>query len=222
MEYPDISLEESLWQKGISLVAGLDEVGRGPWAGPVVAGAVMLINKRQCIDGIRDSKKLPKSKRLVFYDEIIKVSEGYGLGIVSEEEIDNVGIAIAVKRAMELALVDLERRLSRKVQYLIIDGENVRSPKSYDCVKINFGDSLHYSIAASSVIAKVTRDRLMEEYAEDYPEYGFESNSGYGTKKHRDALNNYGVCKIHRKKYKPIARIINESSEIQKANWKYW
>jgi len=222
MKLPDVSLEKYYWGKGIDLIAGIDEVGRGPWAGPVVAGAVMIIDESQCVDGVRDSKKLTKRKRNDLSYAIIEASQGYGLGIVNEIEIESIGIANAVKKAMELATINLENKLGKTMQFLLIDGENVKTPSNYKCLKENFGDNLHYSIAASSIVAKVARDKIMEDYAEDFPEYGFELNSGYGTKKHRDALVEYGICKIHRKTYKPIKKLIEETTIEKKKDWRYW
>jgi len=222
MIYPDAKLEKSLWEKGIKYVAGIDEAGRGPWAGPVVAGIVIIKNENQCVVGVNDSKKISKKKREELYNKIVSNSLAYGVGVVENIEIDNIGLAQAVKKAMELAIVDCETRFGNRIDYLIIDGKSVKSPGNYQCYKVDKGDSLHYSIASASIIAKVYRDRLMGNFSKMYPEYMFEENVGYGTKKHRDAISKYGLCEIHRRSFKPIANIINSARQEEKGNWKYW
>ncbi len=204
MIYPDIKLEQDLWKKGYRYVVGLDEAGRGPLAGPVVAGAVVILNEDQVIQEVRDSKKMSEKKRDIAFEQIQKISTACGVGIVSAKEIDRLGIQKAVQRAMMIALEVVESKLGSKVDYIIADGQNILSIPRYKMEKMNKGDLLHYSISAGSVLAKVTRDRIMYEYAKKYPEYGFDSHVGYGTKMHMEALKMYGACEIHRRSFSPV------------------
>lgn len=208
MQIPDIVLEQSLWAQGFKHVVGIDEAGRGPLAGPVVAGAAIIHREDQMVVGVNDSKKMTEKRREEAYEKIVEVSSAFGYGIVDSKEIDKIGIAKAVQRAMQGALGMLTNKLGENPNFLIIDGGNVREIIGYEQRRINSGDSFHYSIAAGSVIAKVVRDRLMKEYAVKYPEYGFESHVGYGTKKHMDALNAVGPCDIHRRSFKPVAQLV--------------
>ena len=161
MIYPDIELEKDLWKKGLKIVVGIDEAGRGPLAGPVSAGAVVIQNKKQVVDIVRDSKKMTEKQRNEAYDLIKEKSTAYGVGVVDSKEIDRIGIQEAVKKAMILALVQVEKVLKAKAEYLIIDGLNVLPIIGYKMKKIKQGDLHHYSISAASVLAKVERDRLM-------------------------------------------------------------
>lgn len=208
---PDIELEKSLWRKGFINVAGLDEVGRGPLAGPVVAGAVIIHREDQFLEGVRDSKKMTEKKRDFFFEKIKDVVSGWGVGVVSSEDIDTLGISKAVLKAMQLALLDAENMIGKKSDYLIVDGPSVLKIPGYEMTRMKSGDLLHYSISAASVLAKVTRDRMMiEDYALKYPEYGFEKHVGYGTKFHMDALEKYGPCPIHRRSFSPIAKLLKK------------
>lgn len=204
MIYPDIKLEEELWKKGYKYVVGIDEAGRGPLAGPVVAGAVVIKDENQVVKDVRDSKKMSEKKRNFAFEEILKISTACGVGIVSAKDIDRLGIQKAVLKAMIIALEAVESKLGSKVDYIIADGQNILSIPKYKMEKMNKGDLLHYSISAGSVLAKVTRDSIMYEYAKKYPEYCFDSHVGYGTKKHMDALKEFGPCEIHRRSFKPI------------------
>jgi len=206
MVYPDIKLEEKLWKEGYKVVLGLDEAGRGPLAGPVVASGVVISDIKQVIPIVRDSKKMTEKQRNEAYDEIRKKSVAYGVGIVGSRDIDRLGIQRAVLEAMSIALEIVERKLNSKVDYIIADGENILSIPKYKMKKITKGDLLHYSISAASVLAKVTRDRIMYEYHTKYPVYGFDSHVGYGTKKHLEAISKYGICDIHRRSFKPIRK----------------
>jgi ribonuclease HII len=205
MNKPSIDLEKDLWIQGYKRVCGIDEVGRGPLAGPVVAGAVVIGSDDHFLDGVRDSKSMTEKRREYFFDEIKKNCLGWGIGIVESIELDELGISKAIQKAMVLAVGDLEKRMKEKVDFLIVDG-NVMKIGGYPMKKIILGDNFHYSISAASVIAKVARDRMMREYAKTYPNYGFEKHVGYGTKVHMDALKKYGPCEIHRKCFKPIAK----------------
>ena len=204
MIYPDTKLEEKLWNDGYDIVVGIDEVGRGPLAGPVAAGAVAFTKECEVIDGVRDSKTLSEKQRNELYEQIKESVKGYGVGMVNEKEIDEIGIQMAVLKAMTLALRQVEEMIGRKADYLLIDGTNVELVGEYPTMKMSKGDLHHYSISAASILAKVDRDNLMVEYSKKYPHYGFESNMGYGTKQHMDAIKKYGVCDIHRRSYKPV------------------
>ncbi len=185
------------------IVAGVDEVGRGPWAGPVVTSAVIL-DPLNIPEGINDSKKLSLSKREEIYNKLIEVAE-ISVGLAEVEEIDNLNILAATKLAMQRA-VD---KLKNKPQVILVDG-NQSFNYLAKVVPIIKGDAISLSIAAASIVAKVTRDRIMQEIAKEFPYYGFEKNVGYGTKSHQDGINKYGVTKYHRKSFKPIAKIINK------------
>ncbi|HKM20063.1 MAG TPA: ribonuclease HII [Candidatus Dojkabacteria bacterium] len=203
MKYPDTKLEEKLWQKGFRYVLGVDEAGRGPLAGPVVVGAVLIENTKQVVENVRDSKKMTKKQRKKAFVEIQEKSTAFGIGIVDAKEIDRVGIKEAVKEAMILAVSEVEKKIKKKVDYIISDGA-VYLLDDHKMMSISRGDLNHYSIAAASVLAKVTRDMIMEEYSKKYPNYGFEKHMGYGTKMHLDAISKHGICDIHRKSYEPI------------------
>lgn len=203
MKYPDTKLEEKLWQKGFRYVLGVDEAGRGPLAGPVVVGAVLIENPKQVVENVRDSKKMTKKQRKKAFVEIQEKSTAFGIGIVDAKEIDRVGIKEAVKEAMILAVSEVEKKIKKKVDYIISDGA-VYLLDDHKMMSISRGDLNHYSIAAASVLAKVTRDMIMEEYSKKYPNYGFEKHMGYGTKVHLDAISKHGICDIHRKSYEPI------------------
>ena len=204
MVYPTLDLEKKLWKKGFKIVVGIDEAGRGPLAGPVVAGCVCVTSKDQVVDIVRDSKKMTERQRNEAYDLIIKKSQGYGVGIVDAKRIDKVGIRQAVLEAMTKAVEETEKMLKQKAEYVIADG-GIMLIEGYDMESINKGDLNHYSIAAGSVLAKVTRDRIMNQYANQFPKYGFEKHVGYGTKLHMDMIKKYGACEIHRLSFAPFS-----------------
>lgn len=208
MIYPDIKLEQELWKEGYKYVVGLDEAGRGPLAGPVVAGAVVILGEDQVVSDVRDSKKMSQKKRELAFVEIQKVSSACGVGIVSASEIDTLGIQRAVQKAMMMAMEIVESKLGSKIDFVIADGENILSIPRYKMKKMNKGDLLHYSISAGSVLAKVTRDHIMYDYAKRFPEYGFDSHVGYGTKKHIEALEKFGACDIHRRSFNPVSKFL--------------
>ncbi len=186
--------EKKLRNKGITYIAGVDEVGRGPLAGPVVAAAVVLPGDFQLL-GINDSKKLSKKKRELFYQYITKYAIDYAVGIVDADEIDQINILQASKKAMYQAL----RKLNQ-VEHVLIDAVNLKQLEvPYD--SIIKGDQKSISIAAASIIAKVTRDDMMEKLHQQYPLYAFDQNSGYGTKQHLDAINGHGLTPYHRKSF---------------------
>ena len=196
--------ERNLWKKDIKLVAGIDEAGRGPLAGPVVA-AVAIFPPYKKIDGIKDSKQLSPSKREELFELINKEALDWGVGIVSERIIEEINILQATRLAMMKAIRDL------KIfpEFLLIDG-----PISLDVdisqKPIIRGDEQSFSIGAASIIAKVLRDRLMRKYHRLFPKYGFSENKGYPTPKHLDALGTYGPCPIHRRTYEPVQKLLWE------------
>lgn len=201
IKFPDLSLEITAG----GIVAGVDEAGRGPWAGPVVAGAVILNQNRLPI-GINDSKKLSAAKRESLYEEILQNSRT-GVGISTVEEIDSINILEATKLAMQRAVAMLG---DININLVLIDG-NKAPALAFPTQTVIGGDAKSLSIAAASIIAKVTRDRIMCELAQIHPEYSWENNSGYGTKKHIEALAQYGVTPHHRRSYKPIRELLEKN-----------
>ncbi len=201
-ESPNFEHELILYERGFHSIAGIDEAGRGPWAGPVTAGAVLLPLDENCVQalaGVRDSKQLSAKKRERLYEVIQEVAIDWQVAHVMPAEIDQMGILPATKKAMRMAV----EKLSLKVDALVIDA--VKFPKwKIEQVSLIKGDQRSLSIAAASIMAKVSRDRLMQDMENQYSGYGFGQHKGYGTKKHREALSVLGPCDIHRKSYKPI------------------
>ncbi len=194
-EFPTLKVEQILWENGVRYIAGIDEAGRGPLAGPVVAAAV-IFEPGTMIDQVRDSKQLRESQREALYEEIIQRCLAYGIGIVSPEEIDRINIRQATFKAMRMAL----GRMKLTPDYLLIDGEEL--PNSlYPQEAIVGGDRKSFTIAAASILAKVTRDRLMIEWHHKYPHYHFDRHKGYGTQLHREMILKYGPSPIHRKTF---------------------
>ncbi len=200
MVNPTLDLEKELWKKGYVNICGIDEVGRGPLAGPVVVGAVIVNNEEQFLEGVRDSKTMTEKKRDYFFDKIKDICP-WGIGIVDSVEIDDLGLTQAIQKAIRLALKDLKT----SPDYILLDG-GIPLLEDYEMEGIDKGDLLHYSISSASVLAKVTRDRIMREFAIKYPNYFFERHVGYGTKLHMEALEKFGPCEIHRRSFKPIAK----------------
>jgi ribonuclease HII len=208
---PSLKEEKKLWKKGIKRVVCLDEAGRGPLAGPVVAAAVSIIANCKLqiskFKDLKDSKKLTPKKREEFYKIITKNPQiKWGIGIVSEKIIDKINIKNAAELAMEKALKNLERKMKKKADFLIIDGNHISSKnlKSRSYKLIVKADEKVFSCALASILAKVTRDKIMERYSKKYPKYGFEIHKGYPTKFHLKMLKKYGPCKIHRKSFLPV------------------
>lgn len=199
-----LTYEKALYQKGFQAIAGIDEVGRGPLAGPVVAACVIL-PKGCTIKGLNDSKKIPKAKHEAIYQAIQKKALGIGLGIIDNHTIDQVNIYEATKLAMTAAINQLEGSVS-KPDYLLIDAMTLEVPIPQQA--IIKGDASSMSIAAASIVAKVTRDRLMLDYDKTFPGYGFAKNAGYGTKEHLQGLHQYGVTPMHRQSFEPIKSMI--------------
>ena len=195
--------EIELMDKGYSLIAGVDEVGRGPLAGPVVAAAC-IFDRDVDIVGIDDSKKLSEKKREQFFDEIKDKALAYGIGEASCEVIDEINILEATKLAMKRAIDEADKMLESKgrdrIQIVIFDAVEINDLKKEQMSVIK-GDQTYFSVAAASILAKVTRDNLMKEYDKVYPEYGFASNKGYGTKAHYEGIKKAGITEIHRKSF---------------------
>ncbi len=188
-------IEHSLFDKGYSVVAGVDEAGRGPLAGDVYAAAVIL-PPDICIEGLNDSKKISEKKREKLFDEIKEVALAYAVATASVEEIDEFNIRNATYMAMNRAI----EALNIKPDYVIVDGDCITNCNyPHECIVK--GDARSLSIAAASILAKVSRDRKMLEMAEKYPQYGFEKHKGYGTKVHIEALKEFGASEIHRKTF---------------------
>ena len=185
-------IENSLYAEGYKMICGVDEAGRGPLAGPVCAAAVILPKGLE-LPGLNDSKKLTDKKRRELFPIIKEQAIAYGIGLASHEEIDEINILQATYLAMERAIAQLEG----KADFALIDGNRAKD-FGLPLRTVVKGDSLSASIAAASVLAKVTRDDIMTEMAEKYPEYGFEVHKGYGTKAHYDALRAHGHSEIHR------------------------
>ncbi len=209
MRYP--LSEKQLWKQGYTTVAGLDEAGRGPLAGPVVACALTIDKKY--FSKIKkykytDSKLLTSKQREKSF-EVMENFDGieWGIGIVSEKEIDKINILQATKRAMLSALAELEKTLGKAPDYAILDGNfPIQSPIPQTSVVQ--GDRLVYSCSLASIIAKVTRDKMMSDYHSLYPKYGFDKHKGYGTPEHIKALSQFGPCPLHRQTFAPVQRAL--------------
>ena len=192
-----LAYEKELYAQGIDLIAGVDEVGRGPLAGPVVAAAVIL--PKACkIPGLNDSKKIPKSKHKEIYEDVLQNAIAIGIGVKDNQVIDQVNIYEATKLAMMEAIGQLEPQ----PQHLLIDAMKLDLPIPQ--TSIIKGDANSLSIAAASIVAKVTRDQMMEKFDREYPGYDFAQNAGYGTAKHLAGLDKLGVTPIHRRSFEPI------------------
>ena len=189
------------------LIAGIDEAGRGPWAGPVVAGAVIFPDLKisdSLAQKLDDSKKLTAAKREALFEELHASNALIGCGMASVEEIDSLNILQATFLAMNRAV----KNLTQVPEFIIIDGNKIPSNLPCPARFLIKGDALSLSVAAASIIAKVTRDRLMTELAKEFPYYGWEKNAGYGTKAHQDGLKTHGICVHHRKSYAPIKKFL--------------
>ena len=192
-----LAYEKELYAQGIQLIAGVDEVGRGPLAGPVVAAAVIL--PKNCkIPGLNDSKKIPKSKHQAIYQAVLDQAISVGIGVKDNHVIDQVNIYEATK----LAMLEAIHELDPQPQHLLIDAMKLDLPISQ--TSIIKGDANSLSIAAASIVAKVTRDQMMAAYDQEYPGYDFAQNAGYGTTKHLEGLEKQGVSPIHRRSFEPI------------------
>ena len=198
-----LNYEKSLYARGIELIAGVDEVGRGPLAGPVVAAAVIL--PKLCkIKGLNDSKKIPKSKHEAIYNQVMKEAVAVGIGIKDNYVIDDVNIYEATK----LAMIEAIEKLNPQPEHLLIDAMNLDLP--IEQTSIIKGDANSLSIAAASIAAKVTRDKMMADYEQEFPGFAFAKNAGYGTKEHLSGIDKFGVTPIHRRSFEPIKSIIKK------------
>ncbi len=231
MKYPNFSEEKKLWKKGLKRVIGIDEAGRGPLAGPVVAAAVMTNSKfkinptgnrrRQQNSKLKvnDSKKLNPRKREELYKILTNCPQiKWGIGRVSEKVIDRINILEATKLAMKRAVINLEKRTrrrnrkkskSRLTDFLILDGR-IKIDLDIPQKSIIKADGKVFSCAAASIIAKVTRDRMMYRYDEKYPQYGFLKHKGYATKLHLKMLKKHGPCPLHRKSFRPVYNLLSK------------
>lgn len=197
-----LAYEKELYAQGIQLIAGVDEVGRGPLAGPVVAAAVILPENCK-IPGLNDSKKIPKSKHQAIYQSVLDQALSVGIGVKDNQVIDQVNIYEATK----LAMLEAIQELDQQPQHLLIDAMKLDLPISQ--TSIIKGDANSLSIAAASIVAKVTRDQMMAAYDQEYPGYDFAQNAGYGTTKHLEGLEKHGVTPIHRRSFEPIKSMTN-------------
>ncbi|HEM5332698.1 TPA: ribonuclease HII [Streptococcus suis] len=196
-----LSYERALYENGVEFIAGIDEVGRGPLAGPVVAAAVIL--PKGCkIRYLNDSKKIPKSKHEAIYQEVMERAVAVGVGIKDAAVIDQINIYEATKLAMLEAL----GQLSQEPEHLLIDAMKLDTPLPQ--TSIIKGDANSLSIAAASIVAKVTRDKMMADYDKEFAGYGFAKNAGYGTAEHLEGLNKLGITPIHRKTFEPIKSML--------------
>ena len=190
-------IEEEIYNKeDVKYICGIDEAGRGPLAGPVVVASVIM-PKDSMIEGVNDSKKVSEKKREKLYEEITNTAIAWGVGIIDQREIDEINILNATKKGLTNSLKELEI----KPDLILVDALTNIDTLGIPYRSIIKGDAKSYSIAAASIIAKVTRDRIMRQWDELYPEYGFEKHKGYGTKMHIDAIKKYGPCPLHRKSF---------------------
>lgn len=192
--------EQNLYDEGNRLICGIDEAGRGPLAGPVVVGAVVMKPDSK-LEWVNDSKKVTEKRREILYDRIIEESLAWGVGIVSWDEIDDLNILNATKKGLTIAIKQVVDKLQAKPDIVLVDALREIDTLGIPYQSIIKGDATCYSIACSSIIAKVTRDRIMREYDDAFPEYGFAKHKGYGTKEHIEAIKKYGPCLIHRKSF---------------------
>ncbi|MFP4273504.1 MAG: ribonuclease HII [Paracoccaceae bacterium] len=208
MDRPDLSLESAARRRGCLRIAGLDEVGRGPLAGPVTA-AVVVLDPSRIPEGIDDSKRLRPAQRVALAAEIAAVAE-VGLAHASVEEIDRLNIL----RASHLAMCRAVAQLAAPPDHVLVDGNMIPADLSHPCDCVVGGDALSLSIAAASIVAKVARDRLMMDLAQQFPGYGWETNMGYGSKSHIAALQDLGATPHHRRSFRPVHNILYQEKSI--------
>ena len=192
--------EENLYNEGYKCICGIDEAGRGPLAGPVVVGAAVMPRDSK-LEWVNDSKKVTEKRREILYDRITEEALAWGVGIISEKEIDELNILNATKKGLHLALGEVIEKLKQKPDIVIVDALREIDTFEIPYQSIIKGDATCYSISCASILAKVTRDRIMREWNEVYPMYDFEKNKGYGTAEHIKALKQYGPCPIHRRTF---------------------
>ena len=192
--------EENLYNEGYKFICGIDEAGRGPLAGPVVVGAAVMPRDSK-LEWVNDSKKVTEKRREILYDRITEEALAWGVGIISEKEIDELNILNATKKGLHLALGEVIEKLKQKPGIVIVDALREIDTFEIPYQSIIKGDATCYSISCALILAKVTRDRIMREWNEVYPMYDFEKNKGYGTAEHIKALKQYGPCPIHRRTF---------------------
>ena len=186
-------IENNLYSRGMNYICGIDEAGRGPLAGPVVVASVIM-PKDSMIEGVNDTKKISESKREQLYEKIIEEAISYGVGIIDQKEIDEINILNATKKGLTLSL----KELTVRPDIILVDALNGIDTLQIPYQSIIKGDAKAYSISAASIIAKVTRDRIMRQWDEIYPQYGFAKHKGYGTAAHIAAIKECGICPLHR------------------------
>jgi len=208
MILPTFEYEKKYWDQGMQIVVGIDEAGRGPLAGPVVAGAVVIfpgiasgIGKESAWGLIRDSKTLSSRQRETAFG-LIAANFPFGIGWSSHDTIDRANILQAAFLAMKKAISDLKKKLENEIEVILVDGRQSIPNISTRQENIVGGDKLAFSVSAASIVAKVSRDRMMLELHEKFPHYGFAQHKGYGTKLHFEMIKKYGLCEIHRKTFK--------------------
>ena len=189
-------IEETIYAGGVEKIAGLDEAGRGPLCGPVVVAAVIM-PQNSMIEWVNDSKKVTEKRREILYDKIIQEAISYSIAVISHETIDQINILQATKQGFEKCILELDI----KPDMILLDAITNIDTQELEYESIIKGDAKSYNIAAASILAKVTRDRIMMQYDSIYPEYGFKQNKGYGTAKHIEAIKKYGLCPIHRRSF---------------------
>lgn len=189
-------MEKELYQKGFQHICGIDEAGRGPLAGPVVVAGVIM-PKDSMIEGINDSKKVTEKRREKLYDQILEEAISYSVSIIGQDIIDQINILNATKQGVTKVVEELEN----KPDLILVDALTGIDTKGIPYDAIVKGDAKCYNIAAASIVAKVTRDRIMRQWDEIYPQYGFSGHKGYGTAKHIEAIKEYGLCPIHRRSF---------------------
>lgn len=189
-------IENKLYEQGVNSICGIDEAGRGPLAGPVVVASVIM-PKDSMIEGVNDSKKVTEKRREKLYDLIIEEAISYSISIIGQDIIDDINILNATK----MGVTEVVDKLELKPDLIVIDALNHINTRQIPYESIIKGDAKCYNIAAASILAKVTRDRIMRQWDEVYPQYGFTSHKGYGTAKHIQAIKEYGLCPIHRRTF---------------------
>ncbi len=196
--------ELSFYEKGIKQIAGIDEAGRGPLAGPVVV-ACCIMPEDSMIEGVNDSKKISEKKREKLYELITQEAISFGIGIIGQTEIDEINILQATKKGLTMAIKETEQKLVQKglekPEVILVDALTKIDTDGIPYKSIIHGDAISYSIACASIIAKVTRDRMMRQWDQVYPQYGFAKHKGYGTSNHIQAIKEYGPCPLHRKSF---------------------
>ena len=199
--------EMNLYNEGYKFICGIDEAGRGPLAGPVSVGAVVMKPDSK-LEWVNDSKKVTEKRREILYDRIIEDSLAWSVQLIDQKEIDEINILEATKKGLHLALEDIINQLKQKPEIILVDALREIDTFNIPYQSIIKGDATCYAISCASILAKVTRDRVMKEWDEVYPMYGFEKNKGYGTAAHIQAIKEYGPCPLHRKTF--IKNFINE------------